>query len=80
MNTMNSKILFFRKKMDIPASKGSMAHYYSDLMYVRYVNAYSWLFFVSGTQYKVEAPLSVFLKNLPEQPFFQCNRQEIINK
>ena len=65
--------------MNIIVNNDENARYYSDLMYVKYINSYCWLHFAGGAKYKVDIPVSELLKNLPKKPFFQCNRTDVIN-
>ena len=76
---MKTKIKFYRRKLEIPTYSGEVARYYSDLMYVKYEDPYSKLYFSNGEKYKAEVPLQYLMKNLPPKPFFQCNRSTIIN-
>ena len=73
------KIKFYRRKIEILTDDGEVACYYSDLMYVKNKNPYCWLHFSGGTKYKVEVSIRYLLKNLPQNPFFRCNRTGIIN-
>ena len=76
---MKSKVVFHRRKMEISKEKGIVARYYSELMYVRYTEPYCYLHFRDGVKYQLETTIDYLLKNLPKQPFFRCNRHEIIN-
>ena len=76
---MKSKIEFYRSKIVMPTDRGEEARYYSDLMYIKYKAPYCRLYFSGGAKYLVEISLACLLENLPEKPFFKCNRTEIIN-
>ena len=76
---MKPKINFYRRKIEILTDDGEVAYYYSDLMYVKYKDPYSWLHFSSGTKYMVEVSIRHLLNNMPQKPFFRCNRTIIIN-
>jgi hypothetical protein len=76
---MKSKIKFYRRKLVIPTGDGEVVRYYSDLMYVKYEEPYNWLHFSCGAKYRVEVSVACLLENLPKNPFFRCNRTDIIN-
>ena len=65
--------------MEIKTYNGVVARYYSDLMYVKYEDPYCWLFFADDDKYKVEVSIKYLFENLPQKPFFRCNRTSIIN-
>ncbi|MDR2233850.1 MAG: LytTR family transcriptional regulator [Tannerella sp.] len=76
---MNDPIKFYRSKLTLTTQQGNIAYYYNELMYVIYENAYCWLYFSDGKSYNVDVPLKYIMENIPQQPFFKCNRKEIIN-
>lgn len=78
--TMSLHIKFYRRKMEISVENGVVARYYGDLMYAKYDDPYCWLHFSGDAKkYRVEVSLSYLLENLPHQPFFRCNRTDMIN-
>ena len=76
---MKSNIKFYRSKIVIPTKKGEVACYYRDLMYVKFKTPYCWLYFFGSDKYLVKISLTSLLRQLPEKPFFRCNRTEVIN-
>ena len=76
---MKSKIKFYRRKIVIPVENGEEARYYSDLMYASFLKPHCLLHFSDGAEYQVKISVRTLLKHLPEKPFFQCNRTDIIN-
>jgi len=76
---MKSKIQFYLRKIEIPVEGGEVARYYFDLMYVKYKKPYCWLYFSDGAKYIAEISVRDLMKNLPEKPFLQCNRTDIVN-
>ena len=76
---MNSKVKFYSNKLVLTAKTGEVARYYSDLMYVTFFKPHCLLHFSDGAEYDVVISVGDLLKNLPEKPFFRCNRSDIIN-
>ena len=76
---MKPKVEFYRSKIVMPTKNGEVAHYYNDLMYIKYKDSYCWLFFSGGEKYTVDISLAELLKKLPQKPFFRCNRTEVVN-
>jgi len=66
--------------MEIPFKNGEVVLYYSDLIYAECDKPSCKLYFEGDKNiYSIEISLRQLLENLPCKPFFQCNRQNIIN-
>ena len=77
---MKPKIKFHHFNMEILIENGEAIFDYADLMYVECDKPLCKLYFVNEeTAYSVEISLKRLLENLPQNVFFQCNRQNIIN-
>ena len=76
---MNSKVKFYSNKLVITTKKGEETRYYSNLVYASFFKPHCLLNFSDGSEFGVVISISDLLKNLPEKPFFQCNRSDIIN-
>lgn len=76
---MKLNVKFYQKKIEIAVANGETTYYYSDLMYIKYDEPYCWLHFIDGKKHKVEVSLKYLLENLPQRPFFRCNRAEVVN-
>ena len=75
---MKSVIVFHDRKMEILVKTGIVVRHYDELMYIVYDAPYCWLHF-NDKKYMVETSLQLFMGNLPQGDFFQCNRSVIIN-
>jgi len=76
---MAQKIVFHDQKMEISVKNGADARYYGELMCIVYDAPFCKLHFADNTDYTVETSLQSIIDNLPEAPFFKCDRSVVIN-